>query len=130
MKSSIALAGLVFLLFTPVACNSIGLGDLGSLEDILGSTGQSDESDIVGTVQSVNTSTRTITLDVSTINRLRDSRPGSVIYYDSNTVVVFEGNQYRPEDLERGDQIAVEGSNQNGRFYATRIEVLRDTTPY
>lgn len=130
MKRAFASAGLLILLLGTGACGSLDLGSLGGLEDILGSTGASDDSDVVGTVQSVNTSSRTITLDVQTINQLRDARPGSVIYYDGDTVVVYEGNQYRPEDLERGDQIAVDGSNRSGRFYATRIEVLRDTSPY
>ena len=126
MKRSNAL-GFAIVLFSLAACNTI---DLGSLGDILGSTGASDRSDIRGTVQQVDTSNRVIILDVNTVNQLRDSRPGSSIYYDNETTVVFQNQAYRPEDLERGDQVSVQGSNQNGRFYATRIEVLRDASPY
>jgi hypothetical protein len=42
--------------------------------------------------------------------------------------VVFEGRDYRVEDLERGDQISVRGSNNDGRYVAETIEVLRDVS--
>lgn len=120
------LAGLLVL---AAACSGLGgLGDLGgTIGDILGSSGTNDESDVRGTVVSVSTSDRRIDLDVTYVNNLRDNQRGS-IYYDSNTVVEFQNRQYRPEDLERGDEISVVGVNNNGRFVAERITVLRDVT--
>jgi hypothetical protein len=122
------LAGLLVL---AAACGGGGLGDIGDLGgtigDILGSSGNNDQSDVRGTVVAVNTSDRRIDLDVTYVNNLRDDQRGS-IYYDANTVVEFEGKSYRPEDLERGDEISVEGANSNGRFIARRITVLRDAT--
>jgi hypothetical protein len=106
-------------------CAGLGLGDLG---DILGSSGGDDASDVRGTVLLVDSANRRIDLDVSYINNLRDERRGSSIYYDSQTVVEFQGRTYRPEDLERGDEISVRGSNRDGRFVADRITVLRDVS--
>ncbi|HEY0591350.1 MAG TPA: hypothetical protein VGF40_06260 [Thermoanaerobaculia bacterium] len=122
---------LAALLVLAAACGGSGLGDLGGLGgtigDILGSSGPSDESDVRGTVVSVTPSDRRIDLDVAYVNNLRDNQRGS-IYYDANTVVEFQNKQYRPEDLERGDEISVVGSNNNGRFVAERITVIRDVT--
>lgn len=116
---------LTFTLLLAAGCGSGGLGgiDLGS---ILGSTGSEDPSDVRGTVTRVDTSDRRIDLDVSYINNLRENQSGKSIYYDSNTVVEYDGNTYRPEDLERGDEIAVRGSNSGGRFVADRITVTRN----
>lgn len=121
----LALAALIVL---TASCGSLGLGDLGgTIGDILGSSGTDDQSDVRGTVVTVSTSDHRIDLDVTYVNNLRDNQRGS-IYYDSDTVVEFEGKTYRPEDLERGDEISVEGINSNGRFVAQRIKVLRDVT--
>lgn len=108
------------------ACGSGGLGDLGSLGDILGSTGSNDKSDIRGTVNRVDTSNQSIILDVSYINNLRDDRQGSVVYYDSNTVVEYQGAQYAVTDLERGDEVSITGRNSGGRYIADRIVVTRN----
>lgn len=113
-------------LLMAAACGS--LGDLGGLGDILGSTGQDDQSDIRGYVTRVDTSARRIDLDVNTVNNLREDRAGSSIYYDQNTVVEYRGQQYSPENLERGDQISVTGVNNGGRYVARRITVLRDVS--
>ena len=103
------------------------MGDLGgTLGDILGSTGTDDASDIRGTVNRIDTSNQTIILDVSYVNNLRDDRQGSVVYYDSNTVVEYQGNQYNVTDLERGDEISITGRNTGGRYVADRIVVTRN----
>lgn len=105
------------------ACGSLGGIDL---EDILGSRGPSDSSDVEGTVTRVDTRDRRIDLDVHEVNNLRESRPDSSIYYDADTVVVYQRETYRPEDLEPGDEIAAEGANVRGRYVADEIEVLRN----
>lgn len=122
-KASIALLTLLL-----AGCSGLGLGDLGGLGDILGSGGSTDTSDVRGTVVRVDTSDRRIDLDVAYVNNLRDDRSGSSIWYDSETEVVYQNRSYRPESLERGDEIAIRGSNRSGRFVADRIEVLRDAT--
>lgn len=110
------------------ACGSSGgLGDLGSI--ILGSPSTSQSSDVRGTVSSIDTSARRIDLDVSYVNNLRQtsSQRGS-IYYDNNTRVVYQNQTYNVSDLERGDEIEVVGVNDNGRYVAQTITVVRDVS--
>src|SRR5687768_659746 len=122
------IATLALTAFLLGACGTGGtLGDLGSI--ILGSPSQEQPSDVRGTVSSIDTSARRIDLDVAYINNLRntDSRQqrGS-IYYDNNTKVVYQGNQHNVTDLERGDEIEVRGFNDNGRYVAETITVVRN----
>lgn len=110
------------------ACGSSGgLGDLGSI--ILGSPSTSQSSDVRGTVSSIDTGARRIDLDVSYVNNLRQtsSQRGS-IYYDNNTRVVYQNQTYNVSDLERGDEIEVVGVNDNGRYVAQTITVVRDVS--
>lgn len=118
MTKRLSTLAMVLLL---AACSN--LGDLG---DILGSSTPDQSSDVRGVVERVDTGNRQIVLNVNYVNNLRDDRSGSVIYYDNNTVVLYSGNQYRVEDLERGDEISVQGSNQGGRYVASRITVTRN----
>ena len=125
MMQRLSLAALLVLALA--ACSSGGLGDLGgTLGDILGSSGSSDSSDVRGTVVSIDTGARAINLDVAYVNNLRDDRRGSTIYYDSETVVEYQNNTYRVDDLERGDEVSVVGSNESGRYVADRITVTRN----
>jgi hypothetical protein len=48
------------------------------------------------------------------------------IYYDDRTVVEREGRTYRPQDLERGDQIRAEVESTDGGLMVQQIEVLSD----
>ena len=104
-----------------------GLGDLGSI--ILGSPSTSQSSDVKGSVAYVDTGARRIDLDVTYVNNLRNtnSQRGS-IYYDDNTRVVYQNNNYNVSDLERGDEIEVTGVNDNGRYIARTITVVRDVS--
>lgn len=123
MARKLSMIAMVLLL---AGCGSGGLGDLGGLGDILGSTGSNDTSDIRGTVSRIDTANQTIVLDVSYVNNLRDDRQGSTIYYDSNTVVEFQGSQYAVTDLERGDEVSITGRNNGGRYIADRVVVTRN----
>jgi hypothetical protein len=107
------------------ACGSVGLGDLGT---ILGSPSSTQASDVQATVNSVDTQAQRIDVNVNYVNNLRNTQGSTQsIYYDSHTQVVFQGNKnYRPEDLERGDEISVRGSNVNGRYVADTITVTRN----
>ena len=111
------------------ACGTGGsLGDLGSI--ILGSPSQEQPSDVKGTVSYVDSGARRIDLDVAYINNLRNTNGGQrgSIYYDNNTRVVFNGRDYAVADLERGDEIEVRGVNDNGRYVAQTITVVRDAS--
>jgi hypothetical protein len=119
MRKAILLAAVVLL----AACGS-GI-DLGS---ILGSPNPTTSSNVNGIVTGVDTNAQRIDLNVNTVNNLRPSSgqtTGSV-YYDSNTRVTYQGQTYRPTDLERGDEISVTGANNNGRYIATTISVVRN----
>jgi hypothetical protein len=121
--ATLALAALLV-----AACGSTGgtLGDLGSI--ILGSPSTSQSSDVRGTVDNIDTGARRIDLNVSYVNNLRPSsneQRGS-IYYDNNTRVLYGNAEYRVTDLERGDEIAVVGVNDNGRYLAQTITVTRN----
>lgn len=107
------------------ACGSVGLPDLGG---ILGSPSSDQSSDVRGTVTGIDTSAQLIYLDVSYVNNLRDNRSGQSVYYDSNTRVEYQGNNYNVNDLERGDEISIRGSNRSGRYVAETITVTRDAT--
>lgn len=111
------------LLATGCGSGSDILGDLGG---ILGSPSAETTSDVRGTVSSVDTSAQRIILDVAYVNNLRNTQSGQSIYWDGNTRVEYNGQTYRPEDLERGDQISITGSNENGRYVADVITVTRN----
>jgi hypothetical protein len=113
----------VILLAT--ACGSSTLGDLGS---IFGSQSQSNPSAVTGVVTGVDTSAQRIDLNVTHVNNLRpnSSQSSGSIYYDSNTRVVYQGKNYNVTDLERGDEVSVDGANNNGRYVAQTITVTRN----
>jgi hypothetical protein len=119
-KASSLLIALVLL----AACGSSTLGDLGNI--ILGSPSPQQASDVVGTVNSVDTANQRIDVNVNTVNNLRTTQNGQSIYYDNNTRVVYQGQNYNVSDLERGDQISVRGANNNGRYVAETITVTRN----
>lgn len=113
----------VALTFLLAACGSTGLGDLGS---IFGSPSTSQPSDVQATVNSIDTNARRIDVNINTVNNLRQTSTGQSIYYDANTKVVYQNNNYSVTDLERGDQISVRGHNDNGRYVAETITVTRN----
>ncbi len=124
--TSFALAALLL-----ASCGSMGNGGLGDIGDIiLGSPSSTQSSDVQGYVDTVNTQNQSIALDVSYVNNLRPSSTSQrgTIYYDSRTKVVYQGREYRVTDLERGDQISVKGYNDNGRYLAETIEVVRSVS--
>ena len=120
-KNSFVLAAVVLF---AAACGSIGgLGDLGG---ILGSPSSRQASDVRGTVSSIDTAGRRIVMDVAYVNNLRNTQNSQSIYYDDKTRVEFQGQTYRVEDLERGDEISVRGHNDNGRYVAEVVTVTRN----
>ena len=74
---------------------------------------------LTGTVTSVNTSRGTITVDTG-YNQTQ------VISYYNNTPVYYNGQTYRPQDLERGDQVTIQfNDNGGGNLQAQSITVTR-----
>lgn len=120
-KTTLFLAALLLT----AACGSSTLGDLGS---IFGSQSQSNPSSVNGVVNGIDTSQQRIDLNVTHVNNLRpnSSQSSGSVYYDSNTRVVYQGKNYNVTDLERGDEISVNGYNNNGRYVAQTITVTRN----
>ena len=125
MRRAIVFSFAVLLL---ASCGSMGNG--GSLGDIiLGSPSSTQSSDVQGYVNTIDTRNQLIDLDVSYVNNLRQSggtNQRGTIYYNNNTRVYYNNREYNVTDLERGDQISVKGYNDNGRYVAERIDVIRD----
>jgi hypothetical protein len=73
-----------------------------------------------GTVNSIDTSRRTITLD-------RGYGSYVTVEYDTSTPVYYNNQTYRPADLDRGDEIEIRGTDLgSNRFHANDITVTRN----
>lgn len=109
-----------------------GCGSSGDLGDILGGAGNSNATDIRGTVEYVSSSGGYIDLrNVSGYSSLGgNNTTGNTarVYFDNRTTVEYQGQNHRPEDLERGDEIAVRVTESSGRLTADSISVLRDVS--
>jgi hypothetical protein len=118
-NTSLALTVVLFLL---TGCGSSGMGD------ILGGGGSTNNvSEIRGTVDQVDTRDRSIVLtNVENYNSNLMSGGGNSVrvYFDDRTSVSYQGRTYRPEDLERGDQVSVRVDQSNGRLLAESMSVL------
>jgi hypothetical protein len=86
--------------------------------------------EVRGEVRYVDTRDATIELVDTTFSRGFDpgTRSGNVlvIHYDASTEVEFQGREYRPENLERGDLVEVEVRDLGNRLLAEEIEVVSD----
>ena len=109
------------------ACGSTGIDDvLGG-----GSGGNTTGAyEIRGTVDSVDPNGRSIYLtNVSGYSSMLSSGSDSIrVYYDENTRVEYEGKVYRPENLERGDQVAVRVDEQGNILVAESMRVIHDAS--
>lgn len=76
--------------------------------------------DVRGAVTYVDTRTRTIGLDGGGYGGAKQA------VYDARTSVEYQGRAYRPEDLERGDQVRIQARQVGGnQWLAERIIVER-----
>jgi len=94
-----------------------------------GSSTSSNLSTIRGTVRSVDTYNRTITLDSANwISGFQGNTSGSTltVHYDTNARVDSNGQLYPITNLERGDVIEVQIQNSSGTNLAQRIFLVRD----
>jgi len=127
-------------------CGSVGIGDPypgrypdrspGQYpdRDPNGAYGYDDRVDeLRGTVASVNTRDRLIYIDREGDeyrNDLRndDAEDTAVFSYTESTVVRYQGQTFRPQDLERGDRIQASVDRNGNRLVAQDIEVLYDVS--
>lgn len=125
MHKTRVFAAAAFALLLVAACGSSGnYGDIYN--------GGSRAYDIHGTVDSVDTYNHSILLtNVSNYNNnlAGGGRYGNSVrvYYDNRTSLSYQGRSYRPEDLERGDQVTVHvNDNGNNQLMAQSMDVTYD----
>jgi hypothetical protein len=127
-RKSITLVGLAAALILLGAC-----GSSGGLGDILGggvNNGTYSDS-LRGTVDSVDVNSHSIYLtNVSGYSNLANSN-GSYgrsvrVYYDNRTSVSYQGQGFRPEDLERGDEVEIRTASSGSSLVAENVTVTRD----
>ena len=122
---SLTAASLALLLLA--ACSSSG-----GMGDIFGGGNSNQNYDIRGTVDYVDPNTRSVYLrDVSGYNRsMISSGSGDTVrvYYDDRTPVSYQGQNYRPEDLERGDVVSVRVDESGNSLVAESMTVLQDVS--
>src|SRR5947209_7340788 len=108
-------AAAVALLFV-AACGSSGNG----IGDIFGTN--NGGYDIRGTVDSVDLNSHSIYLTNVSSTTANLNTNGSTyghtarVYYDDRTTVTYQNNTYRPEDLERGDQVTIQANKSGGEL--------------
>lgn len=119
---SAAALALLFL----AACGSTGI------DDVLGGGGSNRTGtyEIRGTVDSVDPNGRSVYLtNVTGYTSMLSSGSDAVrVYYDENTRVEYQGNVYRPENLERGDQVAVSVDEEGNILVAQSMRVLHNVS--
>jgi hypothetical protein len=116
-------------LFIAPALALLLLAGCGSSGDIFGGGNRPSNypngtynSEIRGTVDSVDPQSRSIWL--TNTNGMASSSGGGVrVYFDDRTTVDYNGARYRPEDLERGDEVAVRASQSGNRLVADAVTV-------
>ena len=121
--STVAVAAFALLMLS--ACSTGG----GGLGDIFGTGTTTNE--LRGRVDHVDTVNRFIVLtNVSGYGTMLSGGGGGGntvrVYFDNNTPVEFQGRTYRPLDLERGDEIAVQYRESGNQVMAQNITVLHD----
>lgn len=120
---------LVSLLAAPVLALGIVACGSGGIGDILGGDDPSDRrADLRGEVVEVDESARRIVVDSEDDSRsdLQPQRQERTVYYDDRTVVEYQGDSYRPENLERGDEVDIRLERSGDRDVAEHITVLSD----
>jgi hypothetical protein len=117
-----AAAGVIILL----------LAGCGSMGDVFGGQSSASRYEIRGTVDSVDQNSRSIYLTNVSGQQSMLSSGGSGnrvrVYYDDRTTVEYQGRNYRPQDLERGDQVAARVSESNNGLVTDSMTVLHNVS--
>lgn len=128
-KKNLSFLGLAIALLLASACGSSG----GGLGDILGggSGSQASMQTVRGTVDYVDLNNHSIYLTNATAyntNLANGSNNGTSVRvaYDNRTTVTYQGQNHRPEDLERGDEVEIRTEQSGSTLVADSVTVLRD----
>jgi hypothetical protein len=124
------LAAATVALLLMAACGTSGNG----IGDIFGGGNPSNVSygsyQIRGTVDSVDARNQSIYLtNVSGYNtNLNGRNSGSVrVYYDNRTTLNYQGQDFRPDQLERGDEVTVNVGQSGNQLIAQTMDVTYNT---
>jgi predicted RNA-binding protein len=127
MHKTKVFAAAVFALLLAAAC-----GSSGSNYPIFGGGNSNQAYDIHGTVDSIDLNSQSIYLtNVSGYNNSLAGTGGYGntvrVYYDNRTSINYQGRNYRPEDLERGDQVTVHVNSSGNQLMAQSMDVTYDS---
>src|SRR4051794_37762012 len=121
------LAAATVALLLMAACGTSG----NSIGDIFGGGNQNAGAyQIRGTVDSVDTRGQSVLLtNVTGYNtNLNTGSSSSVrVYYDNRTTLNFQGQSYRPDQLERGDEVTVNVNQSGNQLIAETMDVTYNT---
>jgi hypothetical protein len=121
------LAAATVALLLMAACGTSG----NSIGDIFGGGNQGNNAyQIRGTVDSVDTRGQSIYLtNVTGYNtNLTGGNASSVrVYYDNRTTLNYQGQSFRPEQLERGDEVTVNVNQSGNQLIAETMDVTYNT---
>jgi hypothetical protein len=123
------LAAATVALLLMAACGSSGNG----IGDIFGSgypNSSNGSYQITGTVDSVDARSQSVYLtNVNGYNsNLNTGRGNSVrVYYDNRTTLNYQGQTYRPDQLERGDEVTVRVDQSGNQLIAETMDVTYNT---
>jgi hypothetical protein len=127
MKNYKSLAAASLALVLLAACGSTGLGDV-----LGGGSNNAQTYEIRGVVDSVDPGSRSVYLtNVSGYtSMLSNGGNGSTarVYFTDQTQVAYQGKTYRPEDLERGDEVTIRVDESGNRLNAETVNVTYDAT--
>ena len=81
-------------------------------------------SEVRGVVRYVDTRARTLEIEPRSSSFSTGRQDVVTVRYDTSTTVQFEGRNYSPENLERGDEVEIEVRDLNGQLLAEEILVV------
>lgn len=108
------------------------LASCGTTSDIFGGNNGNYARTIHGTVDSVDLNSNSIVLmNANGYNtNLSTNRGNSVrVYFDRNTTVSYQGQSYRPENLDRGDEVDVNVRQSGNELIADNMTVTYNANP-
>src|SRR6266849_1947357 len=123
MHKYTTLAAATFALLLLAACGSSGNG----IGDIYGNgSNRNGTYELRGTVDSIDTRNQSIYLtNVSGYSSSLNTGGGDSVrvFYDNRTVMNYQGRTYRPDQLERGDEVSVLVDQSGNQLLAQSMDV-------